>query len=245
MPTPSRRAPPASRVINGRSARDHILDAAEELFAERGYTGASVRDITGAAGVDLSLMNYHFGSKFELMRSVLARRASAYAAVMIDRLEAQMARVGGRSASAEQIFYAFAVDGLVFLAGSEPGWRNYTRLIARLGQVEHVAQAESLMAIEYARVFDLYVAALASSYPAAPREAIHASLHYLEMMMRSLHASHDPRSISADASTRVGAETEAWRIARFTASGFSGLVDAGPVEGRPVALFAPDAALEV
>ena len=39
------------------------MDAAEKLFARRGFHGTSLRDITGAAGVDLALVNYHFGSK--------------------------------------------------------------------------------------------------------------------------------------------------------------------------------------
>ena len=46
-----------------RPTRDRILDAAERLFARRGFHGVSVRDITGAADVDVALANYHFGSK--------------------------------------------------------------------------------------------------------------------------------------------------------------------------------------
>jgi len=50
------------------------MDAAEKLFARRGFHGTSLRDITGAAGVDLALVNYHFGGKKQLLVEVLERR---------------------------------------------------------------------------------------------------------------------------------------------------------------------------
>ena len=56
------------------ATRERILDAAERLFAERGYDGASLRAITGQARVNLAAVNYHFRSKRALMRAVFARR---------------------------------------------------------------------------------------------------------------------------------------------------------------------------
>jgi AcrR family transcriptional regulator len=42
-----------------RTTKEKLMDAAEKLFARRGFHGSSLRDITGAAGVDLALVNYH------------------------------------------------------------------------------------------------------------------------------------------------------------------------------------------
>ena len=61
-----------------RSTKTRILDAAEELFAARGYHGVSLRDITHAAGVEVALANYHFGPKEELFRQVVTRRSAAH-----------------------------------------------------------------------------------------------------------------------------------------------------------------------
>ncbi|WP_367126329.1 TetR/AcrR family transcriptional regulator [Streptomyces phytohabitans] len=55
--------------------RTQILDAAEQLFAEHGYRGTSIRAITGLAGANVAAVGYHFGSKAELMAAV-ARRVS-------------------------------------------------------------------------------------------------------------------------------------------------------------------------
>jgi AcrR family transcriptional regulator len=52
---------------------ENILNAAEALFAERGFSETSLRTITSAAGVNLAAVNYHFGSKKELIQAIFAR----------------------------------------------------------------------------------------------------------------------------------------------------------------------------
>ena len=56
------------------ATKTRILDAAEKLFAEQGFEATSLRDITTHARVNLASVNYHFRSKEELVRAVLARR---------------------------------------------------------------------------------------------------------------------------------------------------------------------------
>ncbi|MEQ6885221.1 TetR/AcrR family transcriptional regulator [Salicola sp. Rm-C-2C1-2] len=73
---------------------DRILDAAEELFAERGFSETSLRMITGKAGVNLAAVNYHFGSKKSLIQAVFARFLTPFCTALeeaFDRLEAESA----------------------------------------------------------------------------------------------------------------------------------------------------------
>ena len=56
--------------------RQRLLDAAERLFAKRGFAGTSVREITDAAGANLGAVNYHFRSKENLYAEVFTRRAA-------------------------------------------------------------------------------------------------------------------------------------------------------------------------
>src|SRR5574337_550190 len=73
--TPQR---PSTLPVNAaNSTRDRILGAAEKLFAERGFDGASLRQLTSAAGVNLAAVNYHFGSKEKLVEEVFRRRLDA------------------------------------------------------------------------------------------------------------------------------------------------------------------------
>jgi AcrR family transcriptional regulator len=65
------------RVTRGRrpgspDTRAAILDAARSLFAEKGFTGTSVRAIATAAGVDPALVHHYFGTKDELFVAALA-----------------------------------------------------------------------------------------------------------------------------------------------------------------------------
>ena len=61
------------RMSRADRTRERLLDAAARLFAERGYTGTSIRAVTTAAGVSVSAANYHFGSKRELLSAVCQR----------------------------------------------------------------------------------------------------------------------------------------------------------------------------
>jgi AcrR family transcriptional regulator len=55
------------------TARDHILDAAERLFAARGFPRTTIKQIGHEAGVNSALMYYYFGDKERLYREVLHR----------------------------------------------------------------------------------------------------------------------------------------------------------------------------
>ena len=54
----------------------HILEVAEQLFAEKGFDGTSVRDIAGRAGVNLAMISYYFGSKEKLMAALVEYRSN-------------------------------------------------------------------------------------------------------------------------------------------------------------------------
>ncbi|MDO9126542.1 MAG: helix-turn-helix domain-containing protein, partial [Parvibaculum sp.] len=78
---------------------DLILDTAERLFAERGFFGVSVRDITEAADIRLASVNYHFGTKDELLKAVVERRfreIDADRRARFAELEPKLARMSKR-----------------------------------------------------------------------------------------------------------------------------------------------------
>jgi len=56
--------------------RDHILQVAEQLFADKGFDGTSVRDIAEQAGVNLAMISYYFGSKEKLLKQLIEDRFS-------------------------------------------------------------------------------------------------------------------------------------------------------------------------
>jgi AcrR family transcriptional regulator len=56
-----------------------LLDAAERLFAARGYDGCTVKQIGAAAKANPALLSYYFGGKAGTYRAVLQRRIAAFA----------------------------------------------------------------------------------------------------------------------------------------------------------------------
>ena len=74
-----------------------ILDAAERLYAERGFGDVTLRDIVAAAGVNLAAVNYHFGSKDELIAELFVTRGIATNRERLAELKAAELAGGGRA----------------------------------------------------------------------------------------------------------------------------------------------------
>ena len=64
-----------ANLHNPSTSRERLLDAAEELFADYGFNGVSVCKIVEAAKVNLGAIPYHFGTKENLFKQVIYRRA--------------------------------------------------------------------------------------------------------------------------------------------------------------------------
>jgi len=69
MSSPARK--PDLRRARGDDTRQHILDAAREALSEHGAARTTTRAIAELAGVQLSLVHYHFGGKQQLLAAVL------------------------------------------------------------------------------------------------------------------------------------------------------------------------------
>jgi AcrR family transcriptional regulator len=116
----------------GDTTRLAILNAAERCFGEDGFDGASLRAITEVAGVDLALANYHFGTKDNLLREVIARRARVVHDDRVRALEMARHQAGARSPSIEAIVTAFLEPLLRRLISGDRGWRYYGSLASQL-----------------------------------------------------------------------------------------------------------------
>ena len=71
------------------ASRDNILDAAEQLFAARGFARTTIKDIGSAAGLNSALLYYYFADKEELYREVLRRFVSRLVARTMGELTAE------------------------------------------------------------------------------------------------------------------------------------------------------------
>jgi AcrR family transcriptional regulator len=84
--------------------RERLLDVAERVFAERGFAGASVREITDAAEANLGAINYYFRSKENLYLEVFLRRGSHLRDLVLGPFRGPR---GGRGGKLEGVLAAF------------------------------------------------------------------------------------------------------------------------------------------
>ena len=70
---PATAPPPERKGRKGRETAERILDVAEEMFAEKGYQGATLRDVAARVGIRTPSLYNHFAGKDALYAAVLER----------------------------------------------------------------------------------------------------------------------------------------------------------------------------
>jgi len=79
-----------------KGVRDRLLDAAEELFCEHGFEGASIRDIAASADCNIASVNYYFGGKEKLYEEVWRRHLIPMRDARIASIENVMSQSEGQ-----------------------------------------------------------------------------------------------------------------------------------------------------
>lgn len=159
------------------ATREKILDAAEALFAERGYHGVSIREIVALAGVELALVHYYFGPKDALFREVIERRATEHVADHLAALETLRAESVGPPGVADLI-RAFCVP-MFEKMGRGPQWRNYMHLLAHRA----LARQSEVFLAPYEKTFEpmvrRFIAAFREALPGADENALFHAVYFM------------------------------------------------------------------
>src|SRR5690349_4125132 len=108
--------------------KQRILDAAEKLIAEQGYAATSLRQIIAEAGVNLAAVHYHFGSKDELLASLIQRKVGPVNETRLQRLSAYEAEAKGKAVPVRKILDAFLTP-MGHAAGTHP---QFVRVMGRV-----------------------------------------------------------------------------------------------------------------
>ncbi|MEP7329036.1 MAG: TetR/AcrR family transcriptional regulator [Betaproteobacteria bacterium] len=114
----------------GAATRDALLNAAEAMISDFGFNEPSHRAIAGAAGVNTTLLNYHFGSKEMLFEAAVARRAER----LLQSWRQALAELGTKpNWTVEQVLVAWWLPfHAISRHDTDEPWRNYLCVIARL-----------------------------------------------------------------------------------------------------------------
>ncbi len=166
----------AIRPLNETQTR--ILDAAEELFMQHGFEGASMRMLTAKAEVNLAAINYHFGSKDALIEAVFRRRLDAMNAERIAALDRLETDAAGLPLAADSIIRAFIGASLRMIEDARGGGRNFIRLLGR-AYTEPAKPIRQLIGQMYAPAMERFKAAFSKALPELPRDELVWRMHFM------------------------------------------------------------------
>jgi AcrR family transcriptional regulator len=148
-----------------------LLDAAEQIFAERGFEGASMRAVTQAAGSSVSAANYHFGSKEALLRETLLRRVGPLNERRLARLDALEEKAGGRPLEVETIVEAFLRPVFEEHVASVDATNRFRQVAARIYS-DPPGVVATMKRDLFGPIVTRFVGALSAALPEKSREEI-------------------------------------------------------------------------
>jgi AcrR family transcriptional regulator len=205
-----------------RTTKEKLMDAAEKLFARRGFHGTSLRDITAAAGVDLALVNYHFGSKKQLLAAVIERRGQVLNERRLQRLAEIRLSAAPSAPSTEAVVAAFLDPLLDLLAHAGPGWHSYFSLLAYVNNSPEWGQ--QLMSKTFDGVVREFITALRDSLPGAAPEDIFWGYNFLTGALTLSLAETGRLDVLSDGLCRSNdVQSLQSRLGRYAAAGLRGL----------------------
>lgn len=155
------------------STKERILAAAEELFAKHGFAEASLREVTRAAQVNLAAVNYHFGSKENLINEVFRRRLDELSGNRLHALES----VRGGSDALDRTLEAFIQPALQ-LSRQQPGGASFIKLLAR-AYAEHHQSLRQFLSENYGNVLRTFAQALHTLLPQLNKETLYWRLDFI------------------------------------------------------------------
>ena len=202
--------------------RERILDAAEELFAQRGFEGVSVRQIMTKAEADVSLAYYHFESKRDLFDQVMLRRVEYLNEIRLKALEEVEMRHPDDEPTVEEIIGAFTKPLIQLLAEDHDTWSHYYQLIAQINNSPEMGG--ELMSRYFDPLVKRFIDALNKALPDTDPADLYWSYHFLSGALTLTFAETgriDNLSGGQCRSTDVAAVID--RMPAFLAAGFHAL----------------------
>ncbi len=199
--------------------KDRILDAAERLFAEQGYSATSLRSIIAIAGVNLAAVHYHFHSKEALLEAVVLRRSIPANQERLALLDQSEHEAGNQSPALERVIEAFVAPTFRMARDPASGGMVFMRLLGRL-HAEGDLLPGILMA-QFREVMERFGAALRRALPDLPEEELFWRLNFaIGALAQTLRGGSKDLEAISDLSISFNSEMALERLVAFLSAGF-------------------------
>jgi AcrR family transcriptional regulator len=197
--------------------RSRILDVAEELFGERGIDRVSIREITKAAKANLAAINYHFGSKEDLIAAVFERRVVPVNEARLIALDMVEKAAGKKSPRLEDILEAFIRPALQSSFETSKGGTAFSKLFGRCLS-EPSPEVEALLKKQFEPLAERLHAVLKRALPNLSRSEIFWCMKFTYGALHHWLLTKD--KFRPDWVEDVNVETQIHKLISFTAAGF-------------------------
>lgn len=202
-----------------KETKERILDAAEQLLAEHGFGGTSVRGIASEADVNLASINYHFGSKEALIQAVFERRVGPVNEERLRLLDQLEQAAGDRPLPVEGITEAFVHPALGLRSLDDSQWRVLQRLLGHTISLPS-GKARDAFLEQFSEVVRRFTIALGRALPdLTPQEVVWRFFFMVGTLVQTLAMAEDMPRISHGLCGETDAATTQRWLVPFIAAG--------------------------
>ncbi len=210
----------AGQGVAKEAGKSVILDAAEKIFALKGYDGTSMRMIAGEADVAQALIHYHFKTKEQLFEDVIARRSGMINSAREMSLKALQAE---NAVTLEALLHAFFKPNLELGHDRDGGGHYYARLLATTASAND-ERSVSLTRRFYDPIACLYIAAIQEVLPNLDdQDVVWGYLFAVGIALTSMSKTGRAEGLSGGQCNEDDMENILSRNVKFTAAGMRAL----------------------
>lgn len=196
------------------NTKDRILGAAESLFAQQGFAGTSLREVTSRADVNIAAVNYHFGSKENLINEVFRRRLDE----LSERRLGALKTAGEKSPGELQAVLAAFIEPALALSLDRQGGSAFVRVLAR-AYAEKDERLRQFVSEHYGHVMREFSKAVAACLPDLPRDTLAWRLDFIAGALTYAMADFGHNKRSGGASDHTHCQRAARELVRFAVAG--------------------------
>lgn len=208
------------------NTKESILNAAERLFAERGFEATSLRAITTAAGVNLAAVNYHFQSKEGLLQALFVHRMEMLNRKRLEMLDSYEAEFGKKPIPLEKLVRALIEPMFAFTGEHSGGGRTFGMLMGRMYSSPQSCLSDLLLA-DIQNFADRFGIAIRRTLPGIPSEDLYwRSFFALGATAHTLVSAHLLEKISRGICSLDDRETALEGLVAFITAGWKAPVRA-------------------
>lgn len=159
---------------------ERILDAAEQLFAESGYHGFTLKDLAARVGISSALIHYHFNGKESIFEAVWARKVPASTRNRLEMLR-RYEQEAGDNVTVEGALHAWIDPDLKLHLDDENYWKAIGKISAQANSA--AGWGAEKMTNYFNPVGLALINLLKKAMPGCDEEAIFWGYHFLSGAM--------------------------------------------------------------